>query len=166
MPQPFSWKVCRCAQTSLARPGRRPLKLSTQAFVACHEIVKGENDEAGKMFLFFPMRFSFRERIVAATPPAMLLFPETLSRPRNVCRLGRLCRRMVSAVSMHCPAARRDHSAPTEPACILEQPVRCSGRQCPGRQFMPISTAIRIRSEWFFAPSFCLSRDVVLATVL
>ena len=30
----------------------------------------------------------------------------------------------------------------------------------------PISTAIRIRSEWFFAPSFCLSSDVVLATVL
>jgi hypothetical protein len=30
----------------------------------------------------------------------------------------------------------------------------------------PISTAIRIRSEWFLAPSFCLSRDVVLATVL
>src|SRR5690242_16673721 len=29
-----------------------------------------------------------------------------------------------------------------------------------------ISTAIRIRSEWFFAPSFCLSSEVVLATVL
>src|SRR6266545_8166724 len=30
----------------------------------------------------------------------------------------------------------------------------------------PISTAIRIRSEWFFALSFCLSSEVVLATVL
>ena len=29
-----------------------------------------------------------------------------------------------------------------------------------------ISTAIRIRSEWFLAPSFCLSSEVVLATVL
>ena len=35
-----------------------------------------------------------------------------------------------------------------------------------GRQFSPISTAIRIRSEWLFAPSFCLSNEVVLATVL
>ena len=30
----------------------------------------------------------------------------------------------------------------------------------------PISPAIRIRSEWFLAPSFCLSSEVVLATVL
>jgi hypothetical protein len=30
----------------------------------------------------------------------------------------------------------------------------------------PISTAIRIKSEWFFAPSFCLSSEVMLATVL
>lgn len=30
----------------------------------------------------------------------------------------------------------------------------------------PISTAMRIRSEWFFAPSFCFSSEVVLATVL
>src|SRR4051812_40480457 len=29
-----------------------------------------------------------------------------------------------------------------------------------------ISTAIRIRSEWFLAPSFCFSSEVVLATVL
>lgn len=42
-----------------------------------------------------------------------------------------------------------------------------SSRFGPWRcQFIPISTAIRIRSEWFLAPSFCLSRDVVLATVL
>ena len=31
-----------------------PLKLVSQAFVARHEIVKGENDEREKMFLFFP----------------------------------------------------------------------------------------------------------------
>ena len=35
-----------------------------------------------------------------------------------------------------------------------------------GRQPRPISTAIRIRSEWFLAPSFCFSSEVVLATVL
>ena len=34
------------------------------------------------------------------------------------------------------------------------------------RQPRPISTAIRIRSEWFLAPSFCFSSDVTLATVL
>ena len=43
---------------------------------------------------------------------------------------------------------------------------QCPGREHPGRQFIPISTAILIRSEWFLAPNFCLSRDVVLATVL
>jgi hypothetical protein len=31
-----------------------PLKLFSQAFVGCHEIVKGENDVHEKMFLFFP----------------------------------------------------------------------------------------------------------------
>jgi hypothetical protein len=36
----------------------------------------------------------------------------------------------------------------------------------PRRQLKPISTAMRIRSEWFFAPSFCFSKEVVLATVL
>ena len=35
-----------------------------------------------------------------------------------------------------------------------------------GCQPRAISTAMRIRSEWFFAPSFCFSSDVVLATVL
>lgn len=33
-------------------------------------------------------------------------------------------------------------------------------------QLKRISTAIRIRSEWFLAPSFCLSSEVVFATVL
>ncbi len=33
-------------------------------------------------------------------------------------------------------------------------------------QSIPISTAMRMRSEWFLAPSFCFSSDVVLATVL
>jgi hypothetical protein len=38
--------------------------------------------------------------------------------------------------------------------------------KCNNPQPNPISTAMRIRSEWFFAPSFCLSSEVVLATVL
>ena len=62
--------------------------------------------------------------------------------------------------STHCPDARRRRSV-GRTGCILEQPVR--SLPC---QFIPISTAIRIRSEWFLAPSFCLSREVVLATVL
>jgi hypothetical protein len=41
-----------------------------------------------------------------------------------------------------------------------------SFRSVEACQPRPISTAIRIRSEWFFAPSFCLSNEVVLATVL
>src|ERR1700712_3151307 len=49
-----------------------------------------------------------------------------------------------------------------------------TGRAQRGRSFVwllaryasPISTAIRIRSEWFLAPSFCFSSEVVLATVL
>ncbi|MBA3651685.1 MAG: hypothetical protein H0W66_09455 [Chthoniobacterales bacterium] len=38
--------------------------------------------------------------------------------------------------------------------------------QSDAGQPSPISTAIRIRSEWFLAPSFCFSIEVVLATVL
>jgi len=42
-----------------------------------------------------------------------------------------------------------------------------AGRErCTRLQPSSISTAIRIRSEWFLAPSFCLSSEVVLATVL
>jgi hypothetical protein len=45
------------------------------------------------------------------------------------------------------------------------------GRALRGRSLFfgqpnPISTAIRIRSEWFLASSFCFSSEVVLATVL
>jgi hypothetical protein len=48
------------------------------------------------------------------------------------------------------------------------RPVRCFRRRLDlvGAQPSPISTAIRIRSEWFLAPSFCFSSEVVLATVL
>ena len=48
----------------------------------------------------------------------------------------------------------------------LEAAGRPKGPILSGRQSSPISTAIRIRSEWLFAPSFCLSNEVVLATVL
>ena len=52
--------------------------------------------------------------------------------------------------------------------------VTTTGRASPTRpvefsragQVKSISTAIRIRSEWFLAPSFCFSSEVVLATVL
>ena len=78
---------------------------------------------------------------------------------RNERSASRLCRRRVQPSSTHCPDAATRSVGRT--GCILEQPVRpLTG------QFIPISTAIRIRSEWFLAPSFCLSNDVVLATVL
>jgi hypothetical protein len=77
MPQPLSWKVCRYVQTSLARPGASPLKLSTEAFVACHEIVKGENDEGGKMFLFFLTWSGADERFWAILRAALPLLPES-----------------------------------------------------------------------------------------
>jgi hypothetical protein len=47
--------------------------------------------------------------------------------------------------------------------------IRLVGLVLPGGsapQPRPSSTAIRIRSEWFFAPSLCFSKDVRLATVL
>jgi hypothetical protein len=42
-------------QTGLPLGAAAPSKLFTQPFVACHETVKGENDEGERMFLFFPI---------------------------------------------------------------------------------------------------------------
>ena len=65
--------------------------------------------------------------------------------------------------SSHCPnESRHQRYGPSRRAA---RPVQIF-RQSDSCQPRPISTAIRIRSEWFFAPSFCLSSDVVLATVL
>ncbi len=65
-----------------------------------------------------------------------------------------------------CPriAQPRDGTDPRRPDRL--QPRAARSGPCRDNQLIPISTAIRIRSEWFLAPSFCLSRDVVLATVL
>jgi hypothetical protein len=41
-------------QTGLPIGVTDPSKLFAQPFVACHETVKGQNDEGAKMFLFFP----------------------------------------------------------------------------------------------------------------
>jgi hypothetical protein len=51
-----------------------PLKLSAQAFVACHDIVKGENDECGKMFLFFPTCCGLGDRPGASTQGGITTF--------------------------------------------------------------------------------------------
>lgn len=62
------------------------------------------------------------------------------------------------------PGWRRYRSAP--PPNRLHPGAAGSVLRANERQPIPISTAILIRSEWFLAPSFCLSSDVVLATVL
>jgi hypothetical protein len=72
----LSWKVCRCVQTGLALGSPTPLKLFAQAFVACHEIVKGQNGMREKMFLFFPTRFGASKRWRAISCHALPLFPE------------------------------------------------------------------------------------------
>ena len=70
-----------------------------------------------------------------------------------------------------CIARLRAGTDPRTERLHPEWPVRpfraapAGAPQHPG-QFIPISTAILIKSEWFLAPNFCLSRDVVLATVL
>ena len=67
----------------------------------------------------------------------------------------------------NCPDDARMKATRTGRA-LEARPVRpaLNRRAVQGLQPSPISTAIRIRSEWFLAPSFCFSRDVVLATVL
>ena len=65
--------------------------------------------------------------------------------------------------SSHCPNESRHQRYGRSRRAA--RPVQIS-RQSDAHQPRPISTAIRIRSEWFFAPSFCLSSEVVLATVL
>lgn len=68
--------------------------------------------------------------------------------------------RLVLLSSIHCPDESRQRrygrSRPTGAASSISDTGQPSS----------ISTAIRIRSEWFLAPSFCFSSEVVLATVL
>jgi hypothetical protein len=63
-------------QTGLPLGSPTPLKLFAQAFVACHEIVKGQNGMREKMFLFFPTRFSAGKRLRAALRDVLPLCPE------------------------------------------------------------------------------------------
>lgn len=144
-----------------ASSGSRPSKLFWQAFVACHEIVKGQN-RAGRKVPVFPDQLRAPTGTVQPeTYFKMLLFPELLPDAGTNTGPAHCVRGWASA---RCPCIARPTAASIRRPnrCILEQPVRSLAEG----QFIPISTAIRIRSEWFLAPSFCLSRDVVLATVL
>ena len=92
-------------------------------------------------------------------------------RTRSPLRLGKRPRSPPpsSLVSLRCLRLR--HPLPARKAnCSGANGSRLLGAagsaNSEGVQRSPISTAIRIKSEWFLAPSFCLSRDVVLATVL
>jgi hypothetical protein len=73
------------------------------------------------------------------------------------------------AFAIHCPGdsemQRSGRSRLNGAACSVD-PGDARRVSPSGGQPKPISTAMRIRSEWFLAPSFCLSSDVVLATVL
>ena len=68
--------------------------------------------------------------------------------------------RRVLLSSIHCPdeSRHRWYGRPRRQA----RPVQFPDAGQPNS----ISTAIRIKSEWFLAPSFCFSSEVVLATVL
>jgi hypothetical protein len=67
------------------------------------------------------------------------------------------CGRLLS--SSHCPNESRHLQ-------WMVAPMGATSSFFEVCQPRSISTAIRIRSEWFFALSFCLSNEVVLATVL
>ena len=91
------------------------------------------------------------------------------TRPRAPLRLAPLSSPLIKLVSCgrllsssHCPN-KSGHLQSTVAPIGATSSVFRSVEVCQPR---PISTAIRIRSEWFFAPSFCLSKEVVLATVL
>jgi len=65
MPQPSLLEGLSliCADPVALRGSSPPLKLSAQAFIAGHDIVKGENDGRVKMFLFFPECLGLSDRI-------------------------------------------------------------------------------------------------------
>jgi hypothetical protein len=110
----------------------------------------------------FPGAVRVSQRHSCERPRAIASFSRKFGWFRTEYHAGPLCRRMVSARSKHCPATRRDPIRPAGPAASWSSRFGAG----PGHQLIPISTAILIRSEWFLAPSFCFSRDVVLATVL
>jgi hypothetical protein len=66
---------------------------------------------------------------------------------------------------LHLPSPETLTAATSTGRALPARPVRLL-LKTDSRQPRSISTAIRIRSEWFLAPSFCLSSEVVLATVL
>src|SRR3954447_4310456 len=53
-----------------------PQKLFAQAFVGCHDIVKGQNGMCEKMFLFFPTGFGSDKHSPAASHRTLPLYPE------------------------------------------------------------------------------------------
>ncbi len=165
-PQPsLGRSVVVCRPVCLVRVAD-PSKLFPASFPWLSRNRQGKTTSAGRSSYLSRRVSQPLELPLPEHHPTLPSFPETRASRGNDCRPGPLGRRMVSALSMHCPAERRDRSAPPNRLHPEAAGSASPGRQCPGRQFIPISTAILIKSEWFFAPSFCLSRDVVLATVL
>lgn len=86
-------------------------------------------------------------------------------RPRTPLRLASSPPLLGASLVNHCPnesGVSGGRNWPRPPT----RPVRLRIETLIPDQPRPISTAIRIKSEWFFALSFCFSREVVLATVL
>jgi hypothetical protein len=128
---------------------------------------QGQNGKRRRTFQSFPIqpRAAIRGRAaVTEQSPCREchFFPRANLPNRNNPGFGRLCRR-TAPLFVH---ALPDRKAITDPPSgVLAAPCAASSARATG-QPIPIATAIRIRSEWLFAPSFCLRSDVVLATVL
>lgn len=131
LPQPSLGRsvVDMCRPVCLVRAASPP-KLTVQAFGACHEIVKRENAVCGKTFLFFPARFDTRQGMQARPCRRIAAFSLNSRGVRNECRPGLLCRRTVSAVSMHCPAGADTDPPPPNRLQFGAAGSVLSGRQC------------------------------------
>ena len=167
----LSWKGLSLMCADLLYPGLGPGRENRcrRAFVVHHSIVKPKNGCRPRMFQFFPP---------SAGSTAADRTPDKYSSGR-CCQLflHRLCETKTMQVSGSVAADDLTVRPRIARATVEAVPPRlfrprraARGQFAPSRQAqaqpIDISTAIRIRSEWFLAPSFCFKSEVVLATVL
>jgi len=135
--------MCADRFASSGSPTRQ--KLFPQPFVVRHETVKGENDARARMFQIFPIRSDESERALNGKREEFAELSRIQTMSRDPSRRSPLGRGRLSATSMHCPAARRHQFAPDR--LRPEQPPQGTRGEQMQIQFIPISTAILIRSE-------------------